>query len=263
MKNNFIKRILFSFFIIVILVLVNTLLLHNFFQNLVYKEFTSVGGIFTRKVLLFSRLSAGFINTKATIQKNAELTVENELLRSQLAELESLQKENGLLRTELNVAAKIRSPLILAQIFSVQKSAVSSTIMINTGSANGIKKGDAVISSGNVLAGIVDQVFKNTALVLLTDDPRVKISARIEDSNILAGTRGSLLGNMVLESVANTDDVKENETVVTSGLDGLPEALLIGRLTKIESPTGQLFKTVTAHMLFDLGLGPNLFVILK
>ena len=120
-----------------------------------------------------------------------------------------------------------------------------------------------LIAAGNILVGVVDQVFDNSATVLLLDDPRVKISGRIKDSRTLISTEGNLQNRLRLKLVAADDDINEGDIVVTSGLDGLPEALPIAKVIEIGASSGALFKDVAAQPLFDLSLGSNLFVIIK
>ena len=200
---------------------------------------------------------------KRLIDENARIKEENNVLRGKLAQLENLKRENQFLRNELGVARRLDAELMIAQIFNIQRGVLSSTALINRGAENGVKKTMPLIAAGNILIGVVDRVFDNSATVLLIDDPRVKISGRVQDSRILVDALGKLQNKLALNLVAVGDEVKEGDTVVTSGLDGLPEALLVARVTKVETPSGALFKTVTAQPLFDPSLGSSLFVILK
>lgn len=263
MNKFFFKKFLLVVFIVGGIVSFNNYFLSNFLQNLVYKALERPGIFVTGNLLNFSKYSAGFLNTKDVIDEKSRLEKENNVLRGQLAEIDSLKRENKFLRDELVVAGRLDSPLILVQIFSIQKGALSSTALINKGSKDGVKKSLPVITTGNVLVGIVEQVFDNSSLVLLLDDPRAKISGRIQDSRVLVDVVGKTQNRLGLDLVAVGDEVKEGDTVVTSGLDGMPEALLIADVTKVEISSGSLFKTVTAQPLFDPSLGSGLFVILK
>lgn len=244
------------------LIFLNSYFLGNFFQNLFYRISDKPGQFLTARLQRFSRYARGFLNAKEIIQNNAKLKEENETLLGRTAELENLKRENQFLRTELGVSKKLNSKLLLARIFNIQKTPLSSTILINKGRLDGVKKSMAVITAGNIMAGIVDQVFDNTSRILSLDDPRAKINARIQESNMLVSTAGKLGGNLMLELITNQEDVKESDLVITSGLDGLPESLPMAKITKIESGKGNLFKKVEAKAIFDPSLGSDLFVIL-
>lgn len=263
MNKGFYKRFLLVVIIVGGIVFFNNYLADHLLQNVVYKIAKRPGIFLTDNLLDFSRYASGFLKTKAVIDENSKLKEENNILRGQSAKLDSTERENDFLRRELGVAKRLESPLLLARIFNIQKGAVSSTALINKGANEGIVENMPIIAAGNILVGIVEQVFDDSALVLLLDDPRVKISGRVQESRILVETRGELRNNLGLNLVANSDEVKEGETIVTSGLDGLPEALLVAEVAKVESPANALFKKVSAKPLFDPSLGSSLFVILK
>ena len=155
------------------------------------------------------------------------------------------------------------SQLLIVEIFSVQRNGLYSTALINKGKADGIEKSMAVITSGNILVGAISEVFDNSALVLLVDDPRSIISIRFQGSNILAEARGDLQNGLKINEVTYQEEIKEGDMIVTSGLDGLKESLLVGRVSKVKPGSGGLFREVVAKPLFDLSLGSDLFVILK
>ncbi|MBI2064089.1 MAG: rod shape-determining protein MreC [Candidatus Yanofskybacteria bacterium] len=263
MAKNFYKKYLIIVAVVAGVIFFNKYLADNFLQNFVYKIVKKPGIFLTDNLLDFSRYTSEFFKIKYAAEEKSKFQEENNILRGQLAELDSLRRENKFLRDELKVARRLVSPLLLARIFNIQRNAPSSTALINIGTKDGIEKKMPVIAAGNVLVGIVEQVFEDSALVLLVDDPRVKISGRVLESSILVETKGELQNILGLNLVANSDDIKEGAVIVTSGLDGLPEALLVAQVTKIESPSNALFKTVTAKPFFDPSLGSSLFVILQ
>lgn len=262
MSKSFYKK-----FLVVALVLVVVIAASGFsggfIQNFVYKIIQKPGGYVTDRLLHVSKFSSKFLESRAVIEENARLREENNSIRGLAAEAEALKRENKFLRNELGVAKRLNSPLLLAQIFNIQRSGPSSTALINMGAADGVEKFLPVITAGNILVGVIGQVFKESSLVLLLDDPRVKISGRVQGSSVLTEVRGELQDNLKLGLVSNEDEINEGDSIVTSGLDGLPEALLVARVTGVDSPSGALFKNVTARPFFDPSLGSSLFVILR
>jgi rod shape-determining protein MreC len=261
--KKFLSKLLIIAVVLFGVIFFNNRVLGNFIQNVFYKISAKPGQFLTSKLQIFARYSAGFLNTKSIIANNAKLKNENEALLGQMAELETLQRENQFLRGQLGVAKNLNLKILLARIFNIQKSAQSSTILINKGKADGVKKSMAVITSGNILVGIVDQVFDTTSRILIIDDPRAKINGRIQGSNTLVSTSGGLGGNLVLDLITNQEDVKEGDIIVTNGLDGLPQSLPMAKVTKVEITGGSLFKKVQAKAIFDSALGSDLFVILN
>ncbi len=263
MDRKFYKLSLGVLLVIIGLVFINSYFLESPLQNFFYKSTNKTDSFFSSKIFSFARYSSWFLDTKALINENSNLNQQKNVFLGQIAELDALKKENQFLRNELGLSKSLGAKLLLAQIFNVQRGAATSTALINKGSDDGVKKDFAVVASGNVLVGIVKEVFDKSALIILTDDPRVKISAKIQGSSTLVNTRGTLRDSLTLDLVANGDNIKEGDLVVTSGLDVLPESLPIAQITKVESANGALFKKVNAKPLFDLGLGSNLFVLIK
>lgn len=256
-----------KYFIIVIIILgiifLNNYLLDNFLQEALHKGIVKSGIFINKNLSILSKFSNGFFKTQELIDENARTKEENNTLRGELAQLENLKRENQFLRNELGVAKRLNLQLMIAQIFNIQRGALTSTALINRGAKDGIDKSMPLIAAGNIVIGVIDQVFENSASVLLIDDPRVKISGRVQESRTLVNTRGRLQNQLNLDLAAASDEINEGDTVVTSGFDGLPESLLVAKVTRVEIMSGALFKIVTAQPLFDLSLGSSLFVILK
>ncbi len=261
MRKN-LRKILPVVFIVIGVIFLNNHVLDNFLQNEFYRAI-SKPGIFLSEVLgKISKYGGSFFNRGAVVRENDELKKENNILLGHIAELEGLKRENDFLRNELGVAPRLGSKLLIVEIFSVQKNGLFSTALINKGRADGIERAMAVITSGNILAGAIGEVFDNSALVLLVDDPRSVVSVRFQGSNVLAEAKGDLQNGLKINEVTYQEEIKEGDMVVTSGLDGLKESLLVGRVCKVVSGGG-LFREVVAKPLFDLSLGSDLFVILR
>jgi len=260
--QKFFKKILVIILLVLGIVFLNGYFLNNFFQNFFYKLIEKPGIFLTDKLLKSSYFSRGFLKVNDLVKNSASLEEENRVLLGQVADLENLKRENEFLRNELGVSKKLGAQLLLAKIFDIQRGPLSSTILINRGNLDGVKKSMAVITTGNILVGIVDEVFENSSKVLVLDDPQIKVSARVEGSDTLVDIAGSLQGNVSVGLVTNKDEIKEGDVIVSSGLDGLPESLPIAEVSKVESNGGGLFKKVEAKTIFGPFLGPNLFVIL-
>ncbi len=262
MQKKPLVKILFVIFIVVIVIFLNKYVLNDFLQDSLYGAVSKPGIFLSEALNKVPKYGGSFFNRGAIIKENNRLKEENNVLLGRVAESEGLKRENDFLRNELGVAPRLAGKLLLVEIFSVQKNGLYSTALINKGRADGIEKSMAVITSGNILAGIVSETFENSALVLLINDPRSAVSVRFQGTNVLAEARGDLQNGLKVGEVTYQEEIKEGDMVVTSGLDGLKEALPVGRVSKVVSGGG-LFREVVAKPLFDLSLGSNLFVILK
>lgn len=265
MKNprDSFKKILLIVFSVTGVIFLNNYVLDNFLLNVFYLAVSKPGIFLFEKMGEASKYADDFFNRGAIVRENSELEKENNVLLGRIAELEGLKRENNFLRNELKVASRLDSRLLLAEIFSIQKNGLYSTVLINKGKADGVEKAMAVITSGNILAGVIGETFDNSALVLLIDDPRSVISVRFQESNIIAEARGNLQNGLKINEVTYQEEIKEGDIIVTNGLDGLKESLLVGRVSEVKPGSGGLFRKIAAKPLFNLSLGSGLFIILK
>lgn len=263
MVKNFYKKYFTIVLIVLSIVLINRYLAGNFLQNVFYKIIVGPGIFLNERISFIRRISSSFLRSRQITEEIVKISEENNILRGESAELENLRRENQFLRDQLGASRRLDAELVIAQIFHIEHGAASSTALINKGTKDGVEKHAPLIAAGDILVGLVDEVFDETARVLLLDDSRVKVSGRIQSSKILTDVIGELGEKLQLGLISVNDEVKEGDLVITSGLDGLPEALLVAKIIKVETPSGALFKTVTAQTLFDPSLGSGLFVILR
>jgi len=194
-------------------------------------------------------------------KENLRLESENQKLVARLGEEESIKVENNFLRDQLNLAPKINGELVLGKIVSANRSQSSSTVMINRGSKDGVERKMAVLSSSNILLGIIEEVFNERSLVLMLDDPRLVIASRVINKNIIGSSRGTLGKIFEIDFITGDDQIDPEDIIVTSGMDSLPEGLVMGRVLKVSDVVDDIFKEVRVEMVFDVSLGPNVFVV--
>lgn len=268
MAKNFYQKYFLILAAVAGVILLNKYVLTGFLPSGVYGVFEKPGIILAGnfgEFISYARgmLSSGF-SLSRLIAENEFLKIENLKLIDQAARLQKIESENVFLRKQLAVEPKIQHPLLAAKVFSLNQNIISSTLLIDKGKADGVEKSMAVISAGNVLVGMVDEVFSNHSRVLLLDDGRSAVNVKIGVNNVIARAKGfGGGGGLILDLVTNQEEIKEGDSIITSGLDYLPEFLLIGRVSGVELKGGNLFKTVDGRLLYYPLTNPNLFVILK
>lgn len=249
------------------ILLINKYLFVDFWTDGLYMIFNKPGVFLVDNLGKAADFSAKVFYSSFQISKitaeNEDLKTENLKLLSEVARLKKSEQENDLLRKQLTIPVEDQRQLLAAKVFSLNQNSAASTLLINKGTKDHAEKSMAVIAPGNVLIGALNRVFNDYSEVLLLDDPRSTASVKIGDAGIIANARGVGHGQVSLELVTNNESVSQNDLVVTSGLDNLPEVLLLGKISNVGLKGGNLFKTVTAG-LFDYPVtNPNLFVILR
>lgn len=202
-----------------------------------------------------------WFNAGNLLQENQSWQAERRQLVSLKLKIAELEKENEFLRKELRVAKRKNFQTAMAYIFRQQFDGQSRTALIDVGGNDGIKAGMPAIFDGEVLYGLVKEVYSDSSLIYLITDPRVFLSVKTSGSQVAGRSRGSLADGLSLELISNQEEVNPGDLVITSGLDGLPSALVVGRIKTVRAERGGLFKNVEVEPSFENLLIDRVFVI--
>lgn len=175
------------------------------------------------------------------IQESMRLREENEALRHDNARLREayssalqVKTENERLRALLKFAPVGKQAYTSARVAVDSGGAYSRSVLITSGSDNGIQDDSAVINDKGMLGRVIDVGAKTARILLLTDiNSRIPVMAETSrEHSIAAGGKGDMLSLMYLPE---NSKLKIGEKIVTSG-DGalLPPGLPIGIVSKIE-----------------------------
>ena len=212
----------------------------NFFEKAIKDTTTFIQKIFYAPIKYIKDELEVFNEKQDLYEKYTKLKEKVEKTDLYYAQIEELQKEV----TELKSTLELNSTL--SEYTYINATAVNRNIgywynnlTIDKGSKNGIKKGDAVITS-NGLIGKVTNVsnFSSTVKLLTSDEISNKISIKINCNNEYL--YGLLIGydkeNNIykVEGITNSQNIKEGDLVTTTGLtDYFPSGILIGKVSNI------------------------------
>jgi rod shape-determining protein MreC len=195
---------------------------------------------------------------------------ENEVLRRQLSELQvKLQEEHALaarsqkLQELMDLRSRAGLPTLAAEVIGGNPNPGMKTITIDRGSADGVQADMAVVSPRGIVGRIIGQPASRAARVQLLIDRNAAAGALIERSR--AG--GMVVGlesdpPLRMELVANLADVKDGDTVVASGVDGIyPKGFLIGHVERSERGTG-LYRNITVRPAVDFSSVEEVLVVM-
>jgi len=237
----------FYLYLIPLVLVAFLVIFNNSIQNLALSLFEKpiviVSGVSSEIKILVNSI----INYRTIIDENIALREGMNSLISKNRNLESLKKENDELRKQLNISSFKKMRVEEIDIFLSNNELGHHSVFINKGESSGVFKGQAVIQAGNVLLGIVDEIFSNYSKVLLMQNPDLEINVKTERGTVSL-SRGKNDG-MLLSFVSSGEVIELDELVFTSGLDGLPENLIVGTVSKISEPAGGLFKDVYLNLV--------------
>lgn len=160
-------------------------------------------------------------NLKKKYEELSEKLKDYEYMRRNNVEI---REENERLREQLDFSRSIDQRNIVSQIIARDLNSTYSSLTIDRGSKNGIKKNMPVIAvqKGNVgVVGKVVTVGYSTSMVMPLYSTQCNISARIQKTRDvgLATGMGAVDGTLSLQYIRNKlqNDIQDGDIVVTSG----------------------------------------------
>ncbi|MEV5378669.1 MULTISPECIES: rod shape-determining protein MreC [Streptomyces] len=157
--------------------------------------------------------------------------------RARAAELDAMLKTAG--RGQYGIKGAQVIAIGAAQGFSW-------TVTIDAGSRDGIKR-DMTVLNGDGLVGRVTTVARDTATVLLANDPKFTVGTRMEKSGELGFANGQGAGVLRVELLNGKAAVRPGDRLVTFGssrdkpfVPGVP----VGEVTRVEPAGGSLTRTL-------------------
>jgi rod shape-determining protein MreC len=194
----------------------------------------------------------------------ARLRKENRQLRQRVVQNAFAIQENAYLRKQLDFIGGRRFPhdfqAVSAAVLTRPNSAFTQSIVVDKGSAHGIRVDDPVVTPDG-LVGLVTRVTPGSARIQLLTDQQAAASAidvRTQAAGIVRHARGAR-ETLVLDRVRKEDVIKEGDQVVTAGwrTNGLssvyPKGILIGEVTSVGQTDTDLFQQVQIDPYVDFG----------
>ncbi len=186
------------------------------------------------------------------------LTVENAKLKGRIQELEAernrhLEDEsiNRRLRELMDFRLELPSGAVTASVISNSASTWFNILILDKGKKDGVEKGMGAVSPLGVVGQVVS-VTSRSAKVLLITDSHSGVDAVVQRSRARGIVAGSLESGPIMKYVKRSDDLKEGDRLVTSGLDGVfPKGLLIGAVSKVNKKSFGLFQYVEVTLAVD------------
>jgi len=173
-------------------------------------------------------------------QKAVEL---NKQYEGEERSLVQLREENARLREQLSFHQNLPYFNIPVEIVGRDPSKVYSSLVVNKGYLDGIRKNLPVVATQNGVVGLVGKVVEvglTSSVVQPILDADLFIAARVENTRnegLVAG-KGSNQEVLTMSYVKKTavDEIHPGDLIVTAGIDSLyPADVLIGRIKSFSS----------------------------
>ena len=205
-------------------------------------------------VQLATSIHANFTSQQTLIKENARLIAEQVLIKAQLQQLISLEKENAHLLHLLDSSDSIAlARMLVARILAISGDPFVHQMIVNQGSLQDVFLGQPVLNADGIVGQVV-QVGALTSRIMLLTDPLSAIP--VEDTR--SGVRSILQGigksnELQLLYISKTADIKVGDELISSGL-GLryPAGYPVGTIIQIKRDPQQEFTVVRVQPSADL-----------
>lgn len=205
--------------------------------------------------------TALYLNLVNIKKENAHLVEINKQLKTQMLILQDLQSENQRLKTLMDFKQSSKMNLIAAQVVGRDLLTDRNTITINKGTQDGLKPGQAVISTEGVVGYVFRPQLTASHVMLITDRYSVVdgVVARTRSHGIVEGKAHN---ECALKYVEKTEDVHPGDIVVTGGLDNIfPKGFPIARVEKVENKTYSISLKVDLVPFVDANKVEEVFIV--
>lgn len=226
---------------------------------------------FNRAVLWVHDQTVGFMEDRRT---NASLKEENAALKKELADFRSAEFRLARLEAEnqrLQILADYKQAypeqkLLPARVLGVSLGDLHEYFFLNKGATDAIKP-DMVVTDGEGMVGVVDQVYPHYSRFMLISGNRSRIGVKVLRATSKAvgvltgnGPQGALLQ---AEYFGRDDDIQTGDMLVTSGIGGkYPAGMYIGKVAGLKGDMTGLQKVALVEPAAGLGSLDKVYVVL-
>jgi rod shape-determining protein MreC len=180
-----------------------------------------------------TRVASIFGDVSSLRAENARLRAADEQLRRQVVELNASAKENAQLRQALDFEKASGHKLVAADVIGGGPDALTRTMEIDRGTADGIKPGMVVVTGAGLL-GRVREAGPHAANIQTLADPQSRVNVYLSKT----GLQGTISGgpSALQLDVQHMVGVlaSSGDWVLTSGVGGAyPRGLVVGEVATV------------------------------
>jgi rod shape-determining protein MreC len=189
-------------------------------------------------------------------QRNAELQRLADSLMIENVRLKETEAENQALRQLLNFTRanpwyEYKAATVAGQVVGYDPNNLLNYFIIDVGSNDGIAHNMPVITDRGLI-GRISEVGPVSSKVLLVIDPSSSVNAYVQSSRATGLVRGEIGGGLVMERIAQGEELRVGDIVLTSGLgSNFPDKLVIGQITEVEQRDVALFQQARIRSTVD------------
>jgi rod shape-determining protein MreC len=200
-----------------------------------------VDGAFTHLTEGASSIVGDYLDLLNVREENAQLRNELARVNSDRARLAELEAENQHLGELLELRNALGTNAVAANVIGGDATGLSRTLIIASGTDEGLRPGMAVLANQGVVGKIIT-VSPHASRVLLISDHNSALDGFDQRSRARGIVAGLVDDGLILKYADRSQDVGTGDAIVTSGLDGIfPRGLLVGTIQSVRREGPGLF----------------------
>ena len=181
--------------------------------------------------------------------ENTRLQEENRNLRRWLTVARELEAENTALREQLNFVPDPDPAFITARVIGDTGGAFVNSVLVNAGSNDGVRKGQAVLAGENLIGRVVE-VGSRSARILLVTDLNSRIPVVVESSRARAIMAGENSARPKLTYLSSTAGIAAGDRIVTSAHgSAFPPGIPVGVVAAVQDGIVRVEPFINRHQL--------------
>lgn len=203
------------------------------------------------------------LSLRSSLQaENERRKRELDIATARIHRLNAVVEENRRLRDLLGGTRGYALDVRLASILDVDLDPYRQRIVLDAGSQDGVRAGQALIDSGGVLGQVIE-VGRHRSTALLITDPDHAVPVQVARSGlrtIAYGTGHS--DRLLLPNVPQSGDIRRGDLLISSGLGGrFPAGFPVGTVTALQADKLRLFVTADATPAAHVERGSEVLLI--
>lgn len=204
-----------------------------------------------------------------SLMSRLQLEEENDFLRQellvykgQLQRMAAISAENTRLRNLLSATELLSDKVLVAELIGVSTNPLRHTIVINRGVVDGAYQGQPVLDANGLMGQVIEVQEHNSKVLLVTDDSHA-LPVQVIRNGVRAIAEGTGdFRRLNLRYVSPTVDIKEGDTLVSSGLGGrFPVGYPVGEVIAVHRDPGQPFMTVDVEPAANIERSRHLLLV--
>ncbi len=205
---------------------------------------------------------SGYVGLVGVERENRQLRDRLRLLEGERLRTTEVDAQNQRLQKLLDFQRELSADVVTARVTGKDATGLFQTLSLDRGERDGVKPGMAVVCAQGVV-GRIAQSSPHAARVLVIADHNSGVDALVQRTRVRGIVEGGLSeGGCSMKYIKRSDDVRVDDVVVTSGLDGIfPKGILVGRVSSVTRKDFGLFQAAEVAAAVDFSKLEEVLVV--